>query len=514
LNYPFKKTIQKIQASRSQKKSDFIYLERLQQRVIQAVGTEGMRDILSFEVVEGLINAEKQPNKNNYKTYGSQVEQIYKMYFNESDYGGETARGLIDTRVSLECGEGMNVVVYDSPEFTELQKEKKKIKVQAFKSKSKYTRRMQALLDDPKEEEIKDLKKESVETFIDKFIDDNQLDGSGLFDICETGEREGKVLLVLNLVNDKIKINIFNWYTNKYDVVRNSETGDIESITYIKNGVQTPIALDRAVFIQLYGLKTDPNKTPPRIANVLTQIENRSRARYDLRYNNHLYAKNFLWFETQDKNQSDAIKNWMKSNQFNVSKSGAGQARPYYVTPDTSISTTINLERTMDLKDIANAMGIPVFFNDPELISNKSLGDMMLEQVNQSTKKERLILESALKELIQKAMQLGVNSNIEGAVYKPDMFGVNLPLITFDTLKNLIEVWGNLFDKGFVSKQTVMGKIPGINPMDEEKLIEQEKKDNIENNPLNEQMSNVMDGSVNNEEDKLLKDEPVGLVKK
>lgn len=480
-----------IQASRAKKRVEKASIERAQ-TLIQALGEAG-RDvnILTPEVLDGLISANKQPDKNNYSTYSAQIEKIYKMYYGESDYGGEIARGIIDTRASMLCGEGINTIVFDSEEFLQAQEEKEKkekAEKQPIQALDNPIETQQGILEEAEEEEeIVDEKKEAVTKFIDNFVKWNKLQGAGLIEIGECTEKEGKVLLVLNPIkkDDKtiITFEVFDFYSNKYEIKRSN--GEITSISYTKGIDKKSIPISRVVFIQTSGNKKDCIKTPPRIANVLTQIENYSRAKYDLRANNHLFAKTTPFFKTMDQGGANAINNDIAAKKWVIGRGYAGTADFSYVSQTTGASDCIEKERVMDMKDIATTIGVPIMLmNYPELMSNRSTAETMMEMVNNSTKKERLLIEDGIKELIQKAMKLAIDSGVEGAIYEPDMFDVNLPLITLDNLKSLIDVWAMLMDKGLVSKKTVQGKIPGINPSDEEKQIQAEKKENIKNNPI------------------------------
>lgn len=464
--------------------------------------SDGSREasILTPEILEELYNSIKQPDKNNYKTYANQIQAIYKMYYNESDYGGEIARGIIDTRVAILCGEGLNTIVFDSPEFLEMQKAQKEEKqaipasqVQALKDiKNQAIQQQQDIQEktqeETQEEEIIDEKKEAVKEFINNIIKWNKLEGEGLIEIGECVEMEGKVLLVINpgMLNGKkvVKIEVFDYYTNQYTIKRN-DIGEITEISYGNKTNPKKITPDRAVFIQLSGKKKDYVKTPPRIANVLTQIENYSRAKYDLRKNNHLFAKTTPFFKTVDAAGASSINNDIRNKNWVVGMGYAGTADFSYVSQTTGASDGIDKERIMDMKDIATTVGIPILLmNYPELMSNRSTAETMMEMLNQSSKKERLKLQSGMIELIQKIMQFAVKEKIEGAIYEPDMFDINIPLITLDNLKALIETWCILMDKKIISKKTVQGKVPGINPLDEEKQIQEETEENIANNPI------------------------------
>ncbi|GAG78234.1 unnamed protein product, partial [marine sediment metagenome] len=48
---------------------------------------------------------------------------------------------------------------------------------------------------------------------------------------------------------------------------------------------------DKFVYVKLGGSPDRLNLVPPLIANVLTDIENFSRAKYDMRKNNHLFGR-------------------------------------------------------------------------------------------------------------------------------------------------------------------------------------------------------------------------------
>jgi len=512
---PFQFITSKIQASRVKRqyeKNSIIHAQKL----IQAM-SDGGRDvnILTPEILGDLINSVKQADKNNYKTYASQIKAIYKMYYAEADYGGEIARGIIDTRAAILCGEGLNAVIFDSPEFLEQQKqqeeqqkqeEPKEMPIQSLEVKKETNIKVK---EEPKEniegmspeepqtegeiheEEIVDEKKEQVKEFINKFIKWNKLEGEGLIEIGECGEMEGKVLIVLNpgMLNEKkvIKIEVFDFYTNKYDIVRDLKTKEITKITYGDNGKGQPyiITPDRAVFIQFSGKKSDHVKTPPRIANVLTQIENYSRAKYDLRKNNHLFAKTTPFFKTIDAASATSINNDIKKKKWVVGMGYAGSADFSYQSQSTGASDSIDKERIMDMKDIATTVGIPILLmNYPELMSNRATADTMMEMLSQSSKKERLKMQSGMIELFQKAMAFAEKEKIEGAINEPDMFDINIPLITLDNLKALIETWCVLMEKKIVSKKTVQGKVPGINPIDEDKQIQEETEQSIANNPI------------------------------
>lgn len=492
-----------LQANRiitRQNKEEFKRFQYLRKE-IQA--TEGRRDVLTWEsIFEAAMNTTKQPSENNFKTYESQINAIHDMYYAKAKYGGEILRGLIDIQNTMICGEGINSNVFNSEEFLQKQESLKKEKdaLQALEIKQPIAEKVNKV-NEPIEEEIKDDLKEKTEKFIDKLFKDNKYNGSGIIKLCRIGLMEGKILAVLKVdtKNQKIKIETFSFKRNQYKIEKDSITGEITKITYGSDNKE--IDIKQAVFIQLYGDDDDIDLTPPRIANVLTQIENYSRAKYDLRKNNHYYGKSMLAGETEDEQKAVSVKNDIKSGKFVPGEKGyVGPVKWSYITQSSDASTNIANERIMDIKDIATAINFPVFyFNYPELMSNRAVAETMLEMVNQATKLERLVIAEGITEIIQKAMILA--DSFDWGVNNPDGFDINLPLMTLDTIRSLVETWAMLWEKDLISKETVQGKIPGINPSDENKLIEKEKTENIKNNPiLNGSMDNIINEPEENQD--------------
>lgn len=424
--------------------------------LIQAFGEDGTRDILSTLFLQATgQSTEKFPDKNNYKTYEGQINQIHKMYNSITDYGSELLRSIIDVRSAMIAGEGISYVVLDS----QSENDESNVKIQALQDNSLQQQ------DEALNQEPSDPLKEQTENFLDYFLSKNKLDGSKLIKIVETIEKEAKVLLVLEPASDYIKVKIFTKFNDAYNVEKSGN--EVTKITYGKD--KTPIDLDKAVYIEV--------SETPRVANVLTQIENYSRATYDLRKNNHLFARTTPFFECQTQQQADALNNDIAKKQWKIGSAYAGTAKLSMVSQTQGASDAVDKERVMLMKDIANTIGISIhLMNYPELMSNRATADSMLEIANASTKKERLIIKEGLIELIEKAMVMSVDVGYDIQCNNPGGFDVELPLISLESLKQIVDVWLPLMQEDIISRATLMNQIPGINPSEEEKVIESEKQ--------------------------------------
>jgi hypothetical protein len=413
--------------------------KKLKQK-IQAL-EEAQRDILNSLIVNTVGSSQtSQIRKNNYQTYPAQINIMYRMYNSSTDYGSGLLRNIIDTRSSLIAGEGLSIF-----------------------AKNKKTQK-----------------------FIDTFIKKNNLNGSRLFEIVTGCEMEGKSLVILipDSKDQYVKTRWFSFYLNNYTIETDKKDSDI--ITSIhwtdKAGNKHETRPDRAVYMKTGGTTDRYNDTPPRTANVLTQIENYERALYDLRFNNHLFGRITPYWKTENSQDAKVINNALNNKEWDFGKGYAGAADFKYVSPDSGASDTIAKEMSLNLKIISAVTGIPVhWLGWTDLMSNRSTADELREMLLLCVKKEKLIIVEKIKEMIQKAMEMSVAAGFDDAVYDPDGFVVDLPVLTMDQIKSLVEVWIPLMDADLVSHADVQNRIPGINPSETNKMIESEKAERMMN---------------------------------
>lgn len=432
----YKKPIQAITNIQRNKIKDKQIVKSQKKKIL---ALEGQIDILNTTVVN-VLNTQKTMRKNNFQTFESQTSAIYQMFNGTADYGSDLMRALIETRVALICGEGINI-----------------------HAKGKTAK------------------------FIQKFIDDNQLNGYRLLNMVQSGEMEGKQLLVLLPDEEMIKVRQFSWYVNKYTIKTNKrDNDDIINISY-RDDDDKPhtISIDKSVYVKLGGSEDKVNDTFPRIGTVITQIENYDRALYDLRANNHLFSKLTPYWKTETQAEAKAINNAVNGGEWELGKGYAGTGAFSIVGPPLGALESLKGEMSLNLKLISSTAGVPVhWLGWTDLMSNRALADELEQFVDLATKKERLIWIEKLKEVIRKAMILAVDSGIEGAVNDPDGFELDLPIVSMEKMKALSETWLVLYQESLISRSDIQNKIPGIDPIVTNKQIEKEKEEALKNNPL------------------------------
>lgn len=428
---------------------------------IQAL-EEAQRNILTTSITcSSQGKAGSVLGENNYATYSAQVAGAYDMYDNQAKYGGEVYKALIDSRAAFIGGEGISITSTEKAQ----------------------------------------------QEWINGFLKINKLNGSRLVNALITGELEGKLLFKLTqgkhyLTEEKyIKARVFSWHKNQYTVMPDEDDTDIiKSITYGENKeVENLQSIDpkKAVFIKLAGKSDDINECTNRGHCILNECEGLSRSKYDLRKSNHLYGRAMQIFETKEKQEAKVIKAELMSDDAGAGDTYAGPAKVYYIEPSGDANDALLKEQLNNMRIISFMLSIPVhFLAYPDLMSNRATADNLNEVVVNGTRLERMIYEEKLYELIYKAMQMAVNANIApNAILKGD-FQVKLPVISIAQLQQIMSIWFPLMDEGLISKFNVLNRLPGVNPSEEMKLIEKERKEAAKNSALN----NLSDDALSQEE--------------
>jgi hypothetical protein len=430
---------------------------RRAKREIQAL-EEGQRDILIPSVTNTSSNVRSEAvDINNYPTYPNQVGAAYDFYDNKKEYGGDLTKGLVETRVAMIAGEGLSV---NSPN----------------EAKAKW---------------------------IEDFLLVNKLHGSRLMKWITTGELEGKNLILLKpgidaVTGDKV-IKARSWEWNYYNYTVEVDAFDRDEIKAIKYKEKSDFAKEKTVnpktatYVKLAGADQDVNITSNRLHAILTDIENYSRAKYDLRKNTHLFGRVSPYFNTEDGASAKSINADLQANEWPIGTAYAGPAKFSYVEPTGAGSQSILMDMLTSLRVISMMLGIPIhFLAHPELMSNRATADTLHEVVINSTRKDRLIWDESFKEIIQKALVMAVDAGIaDNSILKGD-FQVRLPIISISLLKQIIEIWYPLLQDDVISQFTFSNMLPGINPVEEKELLKKEKEERIKENPLNNGVRNPL----------------------
>lgn len=414
-------------------------------KTIEAASAEGERDRIDPLTGQRTANTTRQIRKNNFGTYSKQVYQIRDNYNAVTDYGASMTKSIIDMRVAFICGGDISVSAGPGQKW------------------------------------------------VDKFLKDNNLNGSGLIDIVELAEKEGKNLFIIRRegtgADAPIKYKLIPWTEIEYDVIFDQyrdpvkveikgKESDSEKIIKQRTYIQ-----DEFEYIYYGGCLDDINISPPRIASCLTQIENYERALYDLRENNHYFGRTTPLIQTKDARDANYVQQKINDTDWTIGKYLVGPLNGKMLSPGIEALEAIKGEMALNAKVISTVTGLPVhWIGWTDLMSNRATAETLDEIIKFATKKERLKLVEGLKRVIYKA---AAKARAGGQTVPEFEVEIELPNITSADLKALMEVYYPLWVDKIISTQFLRGLIPDIDPDQEKKQIEKEQK---EENEKNEQM--------------------------
>jgi hypothetical protein len=402
-------------------------LEKLkaQQKKIQA--TEGQRDDRQDILQWSVSSSAKEVRKNQFTTYNTQVLEIKNRFLARTDYGSSLTRTGIELPAAFIAGDGVS---YNADN-------------------------------------------DKIKTFIKKLYDINKLTGSGLIDYVEEGLKEGKILFVLENTADGVLAVHKPYDIYKY-VVKTDAYDRYESVSWNTTSGEVTKKKDEFVYCRFGGNSGDVNISPPRIANCLTQIDNYERALYDWRESNHLYGFPTPVFETADTGLAAWIVKLINAVAWKIGKAIAVPAKAYYLSPPSGAMESLKGEMSINLKIVSSVIGVPVhWLGWTDLMSNRSTADSLAELISFTTKKDRLKWVEILKEIVQKAMAM----TPQFGVTDPDGFIIDLPVMTTEKLKEIIEVWFPLNQAGKIDDYTLLNKIPDIDQVEVMENLKKQKEE-------------------------------------
>lgn len=360
--------------------------------------------------------------------------------------------------------------------------------------------------------------------FLKELWNYNDFDDEGLARVVIESEKEGKLLLELSYDKNyewsyydgekevskvgMVRIRFKPWRTYGYtvqcdendylyyisvswgdggQVVNNSVAVQVgaNTLTTIKAG-----KLDEKQFVyrKFGGSIEDPNTACPKIMLCLTEIDDYDKCKRDWRQINHLFASPTPSFELEDMKQVKEFNDTLEKMSWNIGKYIAHIGKFSMVSASLEGAQSIERERLSLQKTISGATGVPVHFYDPEVMSNKRLGENEMEFVWASFNTERLILISAMDELVRKAIEMHIEKSQAALDYRK--IKSTIKVFTDGDWQRLRDIFMPMREKKQISRDAFLARIPGIDVEEEKKLqdAEQEVEDQKTDNEATKQL--------------------------
>jgi len=401
---------------------------------------------------QALINAQTGLDENNsahytgsqYRTYDAQVSELARKYSCTADWGSLVMKNIIDVRAAFIAGTGVIPRVRDG-----------------FKGDAKR--------------EIE---------FIQRLCRMNDVKGKKPQLWGTEAEIEGKVLFKLKPIFDpldgmgNIKVVHVPWRKFRYNIqVVEPDFEQYVRATYTGTSLETSfdLASEGFVYARFGGNSYEVNLTPPKAAFVLRHTEDLDKELWDWRKINHLFAAPTPWFNCEDVDEARRLTDYISAKNWRIGKAIVTSNSEFdLVCAKGEGFNSIKQAIESDIQVISGTTGVPVhFLGHPELLSNRSTADTLLQLIELSTDKERDIWQAAYTELFRKAT-LMFNSSFNNNL-NPDAIIAEMPVTSTANLVFVEKVYLPMYLQGALSLQTLLSYLTDVDTQAEMERIAAEK---------------------------------------
>lgn len=378
---------------------------------------------------------------NAYVTYPAAVAEINKKYKGIADWG-IWAGNIIDVRAAFIMGRGLNVITEDD------KKAKKELE------------------------------------WANEFLDYNDLILKVPLLLATEGEIEGKFLLPLYKIKEPpfVKVGYISWTDKDYKIVADPQNYlKYLTASYKEGSGDVVLTEPEFVYRKFGGRVFIANEACPKMWRSLNEIDDVSKALKDLRTINNLLALPTPYFKCETIEEAQGTREWIASHKnWRLGKAFVGTSDFSFVEISTANSQILEKEIEDKIKIISGNVGVPVHFMGlPDLMSNRSTAENLMEFVWASTRRERETWESAYTEVLRKSMVMATGLTGKTPL-DPMKIKVEITEVTTNEFKHIAEAWLPLFRENAISLGTLLSKIPDIDPTTELKTLEKEKAEREE----------------------------------
>lgn len=416
--------------------------------------------------------------------YLSQIFEVRNRYLSTELYGSGFIKTTVDARTQFICGNGVNASVDDG-----------------------LTRETE---------------------WLEAFIEENELKGSGLSEIVRLAEMEGRCLVVLIYRDDgkhqpksRIRVAPVSYWRRLYVfekvdlveieptsvIVTSVELGTFYAHTGVADNLIHPPTSIQGIkdftrdkgsfeektyeendfaFLRQYGLKDDLYVTPPPAIYTLYSAEAADRALDDWRSNNHLVGNPIPYVKVNTAGDVQPVTTIMggKEGRLQLQENERimrvlpGEIK--YANPEASFYNTFNDEIVRNVQIVSGHAGVPVFmYGFPDVFGTKAGIEEIASTITQMTERERENTTIFIKELIKKAARK--YSKVTGKMLDMSSLTVTLPPTSHEQMAALVSTWLPLQEAGIISERSLRERTPAVDPDIEETRIQEEKDRNISN---------------------------------
>lgn len=373
---------------------------------------------------------------NPYKTLDTQVEAIINRYEGNADYGYELVQRLVTLAAAFSLPHELEL---DCPKGAE--KEKK---------------------------------------FIESFVDVNNLDQNGTYQLSIESHLQGQILVALlwDTDNETVKLQYMPWNEYKYKIVLDgigNLSGQYKAAWEDSSGKKLSLNDNQFQYLGFNKrLKSGEIQGRPRLGVVLKRLENVSYDLDDWRQVNKLYGHPTPYFKFENQADADKLMTLIQSIGWKIGIALASSGEMSLVSPSTASPTFLDKGIEVHLKVVAGATGIGIhFLGFPNVLSNRATAESLGEPIEIAARTDMLQWMSFFEGLFNKAIMLANehrDQKLRTGLVKPKMQPIT------DRQWTIIEkVFMPATKDGLISRRRFAEQVPGIDPEQNEEELSEEK---------------------------------------
>jgi hypothetical protein len=422
---------------------------------------------LNFQV-QGYMDAMTGEEKsfkygfNNFSDYAAACKAVNDRYENKCPFGNDLTANIIDFRAAVTASSG--------PQYKPAERAIMRTKDEDGKSVGSE----KAAAGDVTEEAEREME------FCRNFFEVNDLNHETPQELSREGEIEGRVAVELAWDENQKQVIVIHkpWLTYKYEEVRSKFNPKVvDKITWTDQGTEIKageVGGDLLVCRRFSG-RLSVKYPMTKIMRTLTKIDAIDQAFRDWREIDRLYCAPIPIFECETEEEAERMNAELaKGVNFKIKKAWAIHGKFRLAGPDMAGIDSLESEIKRLACFISGTTGYPLQFLLPDMLSNRSTSENIMESALVHTASERAIWTGFYEELIKKAMLLW-QKKMNKTPLDPNKISISISLMTQEQWNRLTSFWLPAFQGGLVSREAVLPQIPDFNVREE--LNRQEEKE-------------------------------------
>jgi len=415
---------------------------------------------LNFQV-QGYMDAMTGEEKsfkygfNNFSEYAAACQAVNDRYENKCPFGNDLTANIIDFRAAVTASSG--------PQYKPAERAIMRTKDEDGKSIGSE----KAAAGDVTEEAEREME------FCRNFFDVNDLNHETPQELSREGEIEGRVAVELAWDDAQKQVIVIHkpWLTYKYEEERNKLNPKVvDAITWKDQGLEIKagsIKGDLLVCRRFSG-RLCVKYPMTKIMRSLTKIDAIDQAFRDWREIDRLFCAPIPIFECETEEEAERMNAVLESGMnFKIKKAWALHGKFRFAGPDMGGLTSLENEIKRLACFISGSTGYPLQFLLPDMLSNRSTSENIMESALVHTASERAIWTGFYEELIKKAMMLWTAKTGKTAL-DPNKISISISLMTKEQWDRLTSFWLPAFREDLVTRDAVLPMIPDFNVREEQ----------------------------------------------